>query len=121
MNFGRMVTRALGATAAIGFLALAIPVPAQEAEPQQFSQTEIESFASAAHSVNQIRDKWLGRLRDAQSEEETATLQEQGTAEMVAAIEAKGLTVEKYNAIAGAGMRDRELHDRIIKLMEEGR
>lgn len=121
MNFGRTVMRALGVTAAIGFLAMAIPVPAQEADPQQFSQTEIESFASAAHSVNQIREKWVGRLRDAQNEEEATTLQQQGTAELVAAIEAEGLTVEKYNAIAGAGMRDRELHDRIIKLMDEGR
>jgi hypothetical protein len=109
-------------------LAGALPLQAQSATPPQqqtptqqpeLSQGQIESFASAARQVREIRSKWQARLQGAESAEKTQELQTQASAEMVKAVEAKGLTVETYNAIATAARGNPELADRIAKLMEQ--
>ena len=109
-------------------LALALPMPAQDTQPrqqqpptQQFepSQGQLESFASAALEVEQIRSKWLPRIQEAGNAEKAQEFQVQASAEMVHAVQDKGLTVETYRAIATAARDNPELAGRIVKLMEQ--
>ena len=97
--------------------------PQQQAPTQQpeLSQGQIESFASAALQLREIRSKWQPRLQEAENAEKSQELQRQASAEMVKAVEAKGLTVEKYNAIAAAARDNPELAARIAKVMEQSR
>jgi hypothetical protein len=111
-------------------LALALPIQAQDSPPQQSqpptqqfepSQDQLASFASAVLQVQQIRSKWQTRMQDADSAEKTQEFQTQATAEIVSAVQERGLTVETYNAIATAARDNPELVSRIVKLMEQAR
>ncbi|HEY7496170.1 MAG TPA: DUF4168 domain-containing protein [Candidatus Tectomicrobia bacterium] len=111
-------------------LGLAVSTQAQDSTPPQqqqptqqpeLSQSQLESFASAVLQVREIRTKWQSRLQGAENAEKAQELQTQATAEMVSAVEEKGLTVETYNAIATAARDNPELAVRIAKLMEKGR
>ena len=109
-------------------LAVALPMQAQDSQPQQPptpqvepTQDQIESFASAALQVQQIRSKWQTRIQTAESTEKAKELQTQASAEMVSAVKEKGLTVETYTAIATAARDNPELAGRIVKLMEQTR
>lgn len=109
-------------------LGIALSVRAQDVKaPQQqppgqaaeFDRGQIESFASAARQVSQIRSKWQSRLQEPSNVAKVQVLQAQANAEMRSAVEAKGLTVETYNAIATAAQQNPELAERIAKLMEK--
>jgi hypothetical protein len=120
-------------------LGSALPLQAQDKKPQQqpspaqqkqqppptqqpeISQSQLESFASAALQLREIRSNWQTRLQGAESAEKAQELQAQATAEMVSAVEAKGLTVETYNTIATAARDNPELANRIAQLMEKAR
>jgi hypothetical protein len=103
-----------------------LPIQAQDVKPQQqqpaqppaFSQQQLESFAAAALQVREIRTRWQPRIQEAESAEKAQEFQKQGTAEMVRAIEARGLTMETFNAIATAARNNPELASRLTKLME---
>jgi hypothetical protein len=60
-------------------------------------------------------------MQDADSAEKTQEFQTQATAEIVSAVQERGLTVETYNAIATAARDNPELVSRIVKLMEQAR
>ena len=111
-------------------LALALPMPAQDAQPpqqqpppQQFepSDNQVEAFASAALQVQQIRSKWQTRMQEADNAEKAQELQVQAATEMVSAVQERGLTVETYKAIATAARDNPDLAGRIVKLMEQSR
>jgi hypothetical protein len=92
------------------------PPPAPSAE---FDRGQIESFASAALQVREVRSKWQARLQEADNADKAQELQTQASAEMKSAVEEKGLTVDTYNAIAKAAQENPELAERITKLMKE--
>jgi len=121
------------AAALVGTLTLggALPIQAQDSKPQQqapptqqqleLSQRQLESFAAAVLQIHEIRSKWQPLMQGADNTEKAKELQTQATAEMVSAVEAKGLTVETYNAIATAARDNPELATRITKLIEQAR
>lgn len=95
------------------------PPPAQQTE---FSQGQIEAFASAALQIRDIRIKWQSQMQGADNADKVKEFQEQASTEMKSAVEKKGLTVDTYNAIVAAAQSNPELADRIVrtvKLMEE--
>src|SRR5688500_9085631 len=109
-------------------LGTGLSVRAQDAKPPQqqppaqaaeFDQGQIESFASAAREVHQIRSKWQSRLQEPGNADKVQELQSQASAEMRSAVEQKGLSVETYSASATAARQDPELAERIAKLMEQ--
>ena len=109
-------------------LGAVLPVQAQDAKsPQQqppaqaaeFDQEQIESFASAARRVHEIRSKWQSRLQEPGNADKVEELQAQARDEMMSAVEEKGLTVDTYNAIATAAQQNPELAERISKLIEQ--
>ena len=91
------------------------PSPAQQPE---FSQGQIEAFASAALQLRDIRVKWQSRMEEAGSAEKAQEFQTQANAEMESAVEEKGLTVETYNAIVVAARDNPELADRIVRTVK---
>jgi hypothetical protein len=111
-------------------LGVAPQVKAQDDKTQQpqaptpqteFDQSQLESFASAALEIREIRSKWQSRMQEAESAEKTREYQAQASAEMVNAVQAQGLTVETYNAIAAAARDNHDFAARIVKLMERPR
>jgi hypothetical protein len=106
-------------------LGIALSVQAQDVKtpqqqpPAQFDRGQIESFASAARQVHQLRSKWQSRLQEPSNADKVQELQTQANAEMISAVEEKGLTVETYNAIATAAQQNPELAERIAKLMKQ--
>ena len=109
-------------------LSLALPLRGQDTQPRQqqppaqqleLSQDQLASFASAALEVQQIRSKWQPQIQAADSTEQAQKFQVQASAEMVKAVQDKGLTVETYRAIATAARDNPELASRITKLIEQ--
>lgn len=94
------------------------PPPMQQAE---FSQNQLESFASATLKVRDIRSKWQSQMQSADSDEKAKEFQTQANVEMVNAVEANGLTVETYNAIATAARSNPDLANHITQLLEKSR
>ncbi len=95
----------------------------EQSQPAQhdYGQVELESFAAAALSVDDLRREWQPRIAQAENENEAKTLREEAVTSMVGAIEDEGLTVGEYNEIARAAQADSTLHQRIIELMQEMR
>jgi len=89
---------------------------AQSAQ-SQLPEEKLEAYAGAAERVNELQREWVPRLEDAESEAEVAKLRAQANQEMVAAIEAAGLSVEQYNAITIAAREDPALLERIKTYM----
>lgn len=114
-------------------LGVALPMQAQDNKRQQqpppaqqpeFSQGQIEAFASAALQIRDIRTKWQSQMQGTDNVDKVKEFQEQANTEMKNAVEGKGLTVETYNAIVVAAQSNDELADRIIRtvrLMEQAR
>ena len=97
------------------------PPPVQQPE---FSQGQIEAFASALLQLREIRTKWQSQLQGADNVDKVKEVQKQANAEMKRTVEDKGLTVETYNSIVTAAQTDSELADRIVRtvrLMEQDR
>jgi hypothetical protein len=95
--------------------------PQSPPQHPEFNQRQLESFASAALEIKEIRSKWQSRLQEAESAEKTREFQAHASTEMVKAVEAKGLTVETYNAIAAAARDNHDFAARLVKLMEQPR
>ena len=111
-------------------LGIAPQIKAQDDKTQQpqaptpqteFDHSQLESFASAALEIKEIRSKWQSRMQEVESVEKAKEFQAQASAEMVNAVKAKGLTVETYNAIAAAARDNHDFAARIVKLMERPR
>lgn len=81
-----------------------------------FSDIELKSFAQARQSVDAIRSEISAQLQNAQDPEEARKLQEEANVKMIAAVEAAGLSREKYNEIAQAAMNDPALAEKLAKL-----
>ena len=113
-----------------GLLTLGVAVPVQAQAPQtppsqppaqqtELDSKQIQSFASAARKVQEIRTKWQPKMQEADNAEKMQELQMQANAEMVKALEETGLTVATYNAIATAAQENPQLAEQIAKLMEQ--
>ncbi len=130
------VTRTL-ATAAAGavVLGLAGPSVAQQAAQTQsppaaaqgapaaaaanVSDTQLQTFISAATEVQAISQKWQEKAAGSNSAEEVEEVRRQATDEMVGAVEEKGMTVDEFNAISQAAQQDPELKARIVAMIQQ--
>ena len=111
------------ALAALAYVAPA-PVAAQtEAEPpvvnpQDISQTQLESFVAAATRVSEITEELQSEAQGVEDEAALAELQERANTEMVAAVEDEGLTVEEYNMIFQVAQVDPEVNATLMERMQ---
>ncbi len=106
--------------------ALAAPSPtaaqaAGEQPPtsaQDLSQSQLESFVAAATRVGEITERLQAEAQGVASQDELAALQQQANVEMVAAVEAEGLTVEEYNMIFQVAQVDPELNATLMEMLQ---
>ncbi|GAB4369738.1 MAG: hypothetical protein Kow00114_29690 [Kiloniellaceae bacterium] len=82
-----------------------------------FSQGQLEAYANAVLTVQEIDEAWSPRIAQAPTKAEAETLTAQATDEMIGGIEAEGLSVQEYNAITQAAQRDERLYERIMTLL----
>jgi hypothetical protein len=85
--------------------------PAQPGAQQQgasFSDEQLKTFAEAVKEVKQISNEYQPKIEAAKSEEDQQVVRQEATAEMVEAIEKKGLSVDQYNQIAMVARTDPE-------------
>jgi hypothetical protein len=113
MQFTRS-TRVLYALFA-GMLALAL-APHTQAQQQDFSNEQLESFAAAAEAVDTIAMKYGNQAQNVQSRQEALQLREEAQSEMVDAVQNEGLSVETYTAIGQELQRNPKLLQRIRQL-----
>jgi Domain of unknown function (DUF4168) len=106
---------------AAAMLLLAPPqASAQQPAPgSDFSQQQIEAFADAATEVQRVQTELDAKAQQAQSPEEVTQLQQDAQAEASQAVEASGLTVDEYAAIAKAANEDPQLYAMIVDLMQQ--
>lgn len=105
--------------AVVSTLALSASATAQAQQPGAQQQTapvtdeEVKKFARAANKIAAISQKWTPQMQSAATQEEAQQIQEQVQAEMIAAIEDEGLTVQRYNEISSRAQVDEALAERI--------
>lgn len=109
---------------ALAAFALAAPVPAaaqaaleQPLSAQDLSEAQLDSFVAAATRVGEITDQLQVDAQGVEDEAELAQLQEQANIDMLAAVEAEGLTVEEYNTIFQIAQVDPELNALLVEKM----
>jgi hypothetical protein len=110
----------LGSIAA-ALLLLATPqaIAQQQPMPSNFSQEQIEAFVDAAIEVQRVQTEFDAQAQQAQSQEEVTQLQQQAQVDASQAVEAKGLSVDEYTAIAQAANQDPQLYAMIVDLMQQ--
>lgn len=101
------------AAAAFAFAIGLAAAPAAMAQSQDFTETQLDSFAETVVAVNPLIMDWNQKIQQAESEEQAKSLAEEAKAEVVSTIEDGGLTVETYNQIAQAAQNDPELRKQI--------
>jgi Domain of unknown function (DUF4168) len=92
---------------------------AQPMTPPDFSQQQIEAFVDAATEVQRVQTDLDTKAQAAQNPEEVAKLQQQAQQDASQAVEASGLTVDEYAAIAQAANQDPDLYAQIVDLMQQ--
>ena len=73
---------------------------------RSFDVADLRAFAAAAAEVLEIERSFARRIETAATEDERDALRRQGLDQVVAAIEAAGLTSERYNRILLATRTD---------------
>jgi len=128
-SFMTIQTKLAGLTlpaAALLAFALAAPLPAAAqmdgGQPpigaEDLSNAQLESFAAAAVEVSEITEQLQIQAQGVENEAELMELQEQANQQMVAAVEAQGLTIEEYNTIFQVAQVDPVLNERLVEMMQ---
>lgn len=77
-----------------------LEAPTEQSAPS-YSDAELKSFAVAAIEVKRIHDAYAPKFESAASSEEQQQVQQTASQEMIRAVEKEGISVEKYEEIAG--------------------
>ena len=90
--------------------------PAQQQQPANFSEEDLQKFAGAKTTVDEIRDKYSNALEGVDDPSKARELQNKYTQKMIDAIEGEDLSVEKYNKITRAIQDSPELQRKVDNL-----
>ncbi len=100
-------------------LSLALTTIGAANAQSSYDDAKLQSFVTAALSVNELIQQWTPRIQGAQSEAEAADLRTQANGELVAAIEkTDGMTVDEYREISLAAQNDPTLMARIEQIFK---
>jgi len=89
----------------------------QPATPQD--QTEMQAFVSAFEEIQSIQTEAQAEINAAQNDEAAQAIQMAATEEMVSAVEAQGLTVERFNRLVAGLQTDAEFRDEFATEMQQ--
>ena len=82
-------------------------------------EQKLDSFVTAALTVQDLIDQWTPRIDGAENEEQAQQLVEEANAELAAAIEATdGITLDEYVEIRNAAQNDPALSANIAEKIE---
>lgn len=82
-----------------------------------YDDAELKKFVEAQGGINDIRDEYMAKIEDADSQEKAQELQMEANDEMVSVIEDSGLDIPTYNAIAAAYNSEPKVRNRVDALM----
>jgi len=82
-----------------------------------YNDAELKQFVEAQGGINDIRDEYMEKIENADSQEKAQELQMEANDEMVTVIEDSGLDIPTYNAIATAYNSEPKVRNRIDALM----
>jgi hypothetical protein len=99
-------------------LAQAVVPPAAESA-QDFSDTDLKSFATALVEVSRINDKYLPIYHAAKSPEEQQAVEQKASSEMVQAVQNAGMSVDKYHQVLAKARTNPEVANRINEHVKE--
>ncbi|MFC4258247.1 DUF4168 domain-containing protein [Marinobacter lacisalsi] len=92
------------------------PAASGEAETS-YNDEELRKFVEAQDGINDIRDEYMGKIEDADSQDDARELQMEANDKMVSVIEDAGLDIPTYNAIATAYNSEPSVRNRVDALM----
>jgi len=90
--------------------------PAQQQQPANFSEENLQKYAEARETVNDIRNDYSNALSDVEDPQKAQELQNKYTQKMIAAIEDEDLSVSKYNDIGRAVEHNPKLQKKVDNL-----
>lgn len=112
-----VIALSFGLTAAVAQEGQMQP-PAEPPADIDVSDQQLEQFAEAQTSIIEIQQDFSERLQGVEDPERAQELQVQANEEMTSAVDAAGLDVESFNAIAMAIQNDPELQQRLTEMLQ---
>ncbi|WP_417531036.1 DUF4168 domain-containing protein [Marinobacter lipolyticus] len=82
-----------------------------------YNDAELKKFVKAQSGINDIRDEYMKKIENADSQEKAQKLQMDANDKMVTVIEDSGLDIPTYNAIATAYNSEPSVRNRVDALM----
>ena len=92
-----------------------------QTEAEAYSRSQLEAYVAAVLKIYEIDRAWQPRIDGAETSGEAVALTREATEQMIAEVEAQGLSVEEYNDITKAAEADDQLYERIRILLAERR
>jgi Domain of unknown function (DUF4168) len=96
--------------------------PAAQAAPsavKQFSEQDLQSYASAALQVQTISKNARDQIKGSNDVKATDDIQKKAQQDAVAAVKQQGLTVQKYNEIAVAMRTDPAVREKVLDYVQK--
>ncbi|MDN7127918.1 DUF4168 domain-containing protein [Pseudidiomarina terrestris] len=118
-----LIASAIFATTAV----TAAPMQQQSAQQgpamQQQAQIEmtdalLEKFLAAMSDVQQVSQKYSQQFQNAENAEEAQAIQQKAQEEMIAAVNAAGLSPDEYNAVIQQVQQDPQLQKRLQEMTQ---
>lgn len=114
------MTRLAPMIATIGILLMTaggLPAQAQTATPP--SEGEVETFAAAAVSIQEVTEEYRAEAENAESEEARADIREEYSRMLTDVVTEEGMSVQRYNEIYQLAQQDEEIRSRINAAMAD--
>lgn len=92
--------------------------PQSAAATQPADDATVTSFAEAMGEVQVIQQKFSEQLQGVEDKDKARELQMKAQEEMVTAVEASGISVQDYNALASRMDQDPALRDKVEKKLQ---
>ena len=84
-----------------------------------FSDEELQQFVDLQSEIGDIREEYVSKIENADSEDKARELQQEAQSAMVSAIEEAGMSVQDYNAIAVAYNSNPDVQKRVDGMADE--
>lgn len=94
--------------------------PAQQAQPVEISEAQLQKFAVANQKVVKLQQEYQSKAGQAQNKQELQALVDATNADIKQAIQESGLTVNEFNVIASALQSDAQLLEDYKSIVNAG-
>lgn len=88
-------------------------------QADDFSDEDLQQFVDLQGEIGDIREEYVSKIEEADSEDKARELQQEAQSAMVEAIEAAGMSVQDYNAIAVAYNSNPDVQERVDEMADE--